>query len=111
MRTCFVVILLISVLALSLACSRTSKGIEAKKALEEEAPATNVQMIQTAITGMLLEARVNRLDDSYDEVDTREEVQNVTAGKGAYNLSEYLITSYPLNPPIDISKTGKVTID
>ncbi len=78
---------------------------------EEDSPRISINTVQTAVTGLMLEARTNELDSSYDEIDTREEVENVTAGNGAYKLSDNLSTGYPIIPAFDISRSGKVTVD
>ena len=87
------------------------KGVEGKESLEQDAPRIGSNTIQTAVTGLMLEAGVNELDSSYDEVDTRKEVENVTAGNGAFNLADHLSVSYPIAPAYDISRRGKVSID
>lgn len=90
---------------------RASKGMEAKESFEEDAPQISMNTIQTAVTGLMMQAGVNELDASYDEVDTREEVRKVTAGNGAFSLEDHLSTSYPISPAYDISKNGRISID
>ncbi len=93
------------------ACSVATKGKAGMDKAEKDFPQISINTIQMAVTGLMMEAGVSELDSSYDEVDTKEEVQNVTAGNGAYDLSDNLSASYPLNPAFDISKNGKVTVD
>ncbi len=110
-RNAAIPILLLLVLFISMpACSTVNQGISGMDKAEEEFPQISINTIQTAVTGLMLEAGVSELDSSYEGVDTREEVQNVTAGNGAYNLSDNLSTSYPLNPAFDISREGKVSV-
>ena len=85
--------------------------MEAKESFEDDAPRISANTIQTAITGLMMQAGVNELDASYDEVDTMEEVKQVTAGNGTYSLYNHLSTSYPITPAYDISKNGKISVD
>lgn len=106
-----ILIVMIFILLTFSGCDRTSKGIEAKESLEDDAPELGSNAMQTAVTGLMLEAGVSQLDASYNEVDTKEEVEKVTAGNGAFKLSSHLSTSYPITPAYDISQSGKVSVD
>jgi len=110
-KVALIVVAMVIVCQLSSGCERAARGIEAKESLEEDAPRVSRNTIQIAVTGLLMEAGVAELDSSYDEVDTKAEVKNVTAGNGAFSLYEHLSTSYPIYPAYDISKTGKVSVD
>ncbi len=104
-------IIIIAVCTIVSGCDRASKGMEGKEVLEQDAPRIGSNTIQTAVTGLMLEAGVSELDSSYDEVDTQKEADNVTAGNGAFKLSDHLSTSYPITPAYDISRSGKVSVD
>jgi hypothetical protein len=77
------------------------------KDLEEE-----FQYIQTAVEEMIVASRRPGLDAIYDEIAELAEVQNVTAGDGAYKLDDYIFGYvYPLMQAYDISQDGEVTVD
>jgi hypothetical protein len=78
---------------------------------EEEAEKDIVQLV---VQLMLTDADEEELDDDYDYVQTLAQIQQVTAGEGAYNLGNYLyvfLGSNQFTQAYDISKAGVVTVD
>ena len=81
---------------------------------DEEAKNTEFKHIQTAVTAMLADAKLNNvtteLDEDYTEIDTLAEVQGVKA-TDVYTLDAFLIGgSYPLRQSYDISKIGVASV-
>ena len=75
------------------------------------------EYMRIAVSILMNEAGVISLDDDYYEIDTMEEVKNVTAGDGHYNLFDNLPpsmhmagTAYNFTQPYDIKRDGTVTI-
>ena len=67
--------------------------------------------IQIGISGLFLRSQAY-LDDSYDEIDTEEEIKAVTSGNGEYSLYDYLYKfDYPLIQSYDIRKDGADYVD
>lgn len=104
-------VLLTAICIVSMGCDRAMEGMEKKEEAEQDTPRISANTIQTAVTGLMLEARVKELDDDYEAVNTREEVMKVTAGNGEYSLYDHLSASYPFAPAFDISRNGKVSVD
>jgi uncharacterized lipoprotein YehR (DUF1307 family) len=105
-------VLAISVAGCSSENSRLSNAAEGKDDAQKMVPRISVRTIQLAVTALMMDAGIGQLDDTYNEIDTREEVESVTAGDGVYSLSKYLdISSYDLLPAFDIALDGKVTVD
>ena len=80
---------------------------------EEEAKATELHNVQTAVLALLVEADVRFLDGNYIGVQEKTEVEAVTAGTAPDNhsLDEYVIGGqYPLLQAYDISKIGSVSV-
>jgi len=80
---------------------------------EEEAKATELHNVQTAVLALLVEADVRFLDGNYIGVQEKTEVEAVTAGTAPDNhsLDEYLMGGkYPLKQAYDISKIGAVSV-
>ena len=108
-----ILVLAISIFGCSSGSSTTaSDAIESKDNANEMAPKVSARTIQLAVTALMMAAGVGQLDAAYDEINTKEEIESVTAGNGAYNLSKYLdISSFDLLPAFDVALDGKVTID
>ena len=84
-----------------------SRGAEESREAEKH----NVQLV---VRLMLIEADEDELDNSYDEVQTLVQIQQVTAGGGAYSLDEYLHLlggDSEFTQAYDITKDGIVTVD
>lgn len=117
MKKIFIVAVIVPILVLIGVLASISSDEEkaepgAKEQAEEVAPKLNLTSMQAAVDSLKIAARSPQLDTSYDEVDTVEDFQNVTAGNGAFNLYDYLLLgSFPIFPPIDIAQDGKVTVD
>jgi len=80
---------------------------------EEEAKATELHNVQTAVLALLVEADVRFLDGNYIGVQEKTEVEAVTAGTAPDNhsLDEYIMGGkYPLKQAYDISKIGAVSV-
>ncbi len=74
----------------------------------EEAKATELANLQTAVLALLSDNKESELDASYATVDTEAEVHEVSVG--AANLASYFIgLPYPLRRPYDIAQNGVVT--
>jgi prepilin-type N-terminal cleavage/methylation domain-containing protein len=81
---------------------------------EEETGQTEQDNVQLVVQMMLMDASEEELDDDYDEIQTLAQIQQVTAGDGAYSLDNYLYLfagSNQFTQPYDISKKGVVTVD
>jgi type IV pilus assembly protein PilA len=81
---------------------------------EEESKQTEQDNVQLVVQLMLIDANEEELDDDYDEVQTLAQIQQVTAGGGAYSLDNYLYVfsgSNQFTQAYDISKEGVVTVD
>ncbi|NQT72196.1 MAG: hypothetical protein HQ553_05420 [Chloroflexi bacterium] len=78
----------------------------------EEAYNTELKNVRLAVAVLMADAGVSQLDADYFEVDTYEEVHNVTAGGGAYSIDDYLDISpeESLRQAYDIAKDGTVTV-
>ena len=80
----------------------------------EESRLAEKHNVQLVVQLMLTEADADELDDAYDEVQTLAQIQQVTAGDGAYTLDSYL---HLLNSEggflqaYDITSDGVVTVD
>lgn len=75
---------------------------------EEEAQATELANLQTAVMALLTDTGQSQLDDTYVAVDSEAEVQEVTVG--AITLHGFLIgLPYPLHRPYDIAQNGTVS--
>ena len=80
---------------------------------EEEAKATELHNVQTAVLALLIEADAHFLDGNYIGVQEKTEVEAVTAGTvpDNHSLDEYLMGGkYPLLQAYDISKIGAVSV-
>ncbi len=117
MKKIIIVAIIVPILVLiGVLASISSDDDEVEPGAEEQAaevaPKLNITSMQAAVDSLKIAARTPQLDDSYDEVDTIDDFQNVTAANGAYNLYDYLLLgSFPIVPPIDIAQNGKVTVD
>jgi len=104
--------LLVALLGAACSSERFEAGVEGRDDAQEMAPQVSLNAIQLAVTSLMMKAGVGELDASYDEVDTAEEIRNVTAGEGAYSLYDYLGRGIELfTVPVDIDIQGKVSID
>ena len=80
----------------------------------EETRAAEKHNVQLVVQLMLIEANDDELDNSYDEVQTLVQIQQVTAGGGAYGLDDYLYIlggDSEFTQAYDITKDGIVTVD
>ncbi len=76
---------------------------------EEEAKATELTNLQTAVLALMMAAEQKQLNSSYTAIDTEAEVQGVTAG--TESLGDYFIgLPYPLKQPYDIAQSGEVSV-
>ena len=76
---------------------------------EEEAKATELTNLQTAVLALMMAAEQKQLNSSYTAIDTEAEVQGVTAG--TESLADYFIgLPYPLKQPYDIAQSGEVSV-
>ena len=76
---------------------------------EEEAKATELTYLQTAVLALMMAAEQKQLNSSYTAIDTEAEVQGVTAG--TESLGDYFIgLPYPLKQPYDIAQSGEVSV-
>ncbi len=80
---------------------------------EQEARATEMHNVQLVVKIMMIEAQTKELDGDYDEVQTLGEIRGVTAGRGAYNLAQYLnlLGNNGFLQAYDISRGGLVSVD
>ena len=81
---------------------------------ETEALQTEEQNLQLVVQIMLIDAKEPELDDDYDEVQTFAQIQQVTAGGGAYSLDSYLHLlgdDNQFSQAYDITKNGTVSVD
>jgi prepilin-type N-terminal cleavage/methylation domain-containing protein len=81
---------------------------------DEESKNTEYKHVQTAVTAMLAQAKLDNvateLDADYVEIDTLAEVQGVKA-TDLYTLDTFLIGGdYPFKQSYDISKIGVATV-
>ena len=53
---------------------------------EEETNYTEHDNVQLIVQVMMIDAKETHLDDSYDEVQTSDQIKEVTTGGGAYSL-------------------------
>ena len=80
----------------------------------EETRAAEKHNVQLVVQLMLIEANEDELDNSHDEVQTLVQIQQVTAGDGAYSLDNYLYVlggDSEFTQAYDITKDGIVTVD
>ena len=83
---------------------------------EEEARLTEKDNVQLVVLAMLTDAKEDKLDNDYDEVETLTQIQGVTVTTpdGTYSLDNYL---HLLGEPkqfiqaYDIAQDGTVTVD
>ena len=62
----------------------------------------------------MLDAKVTKLDDDYEEIQTLPQIQGVTASGGAYSLDDYIVRfggATAFKQAYDISIDGEVTVD
>jgi prepilin-type N-terminal cleavage/methylation domain-containing protein len=81
---------------------------------EEEAKLTEKDNVQLVVLAMLADAKKDKLDNEYDEVQTLVQIQGVTAGGGSYSLDNYLHLlggASQFSQPYDIAQDGTVTVD
>jgi prepilin-type N-terminal cleavage/methylation domain-containing protein len=81
---------------------------------EEETKATEHDNVQLVVQVMMLDAKETQLDDSYEEVQTSDQIQAVTTGSGAYSLEDYILKfggTTDFKQAYDISIDGAVTVD
>jgi prepilin-type N-terminal cleavage/methylation domain-containing protein len=81
---------------------------------EEETKATEHHNVQLIVQVMLLDAKETYLDESYDEVQTADEIKAVTTGGGEYSLENYILKfggAPNFRQAYDISIAGAVTVD
>ena len=81
---------------------------------EEESKQAEKHNVQLVVQLMLVESDEDELDDAYDEVQTLAQIQQVTAGDGAYSLDNYLYLfggSNEFTQAYDITSDGTVTVD
>ncbi len=109
----FVILTLLVSAGMVAGCSSGGNGAgKGLREVESIPPVINLRTMQLAVTGLMLAGGEGQLDGSYDGVDTKEEIQKVTAGNGAHNLSAFLTTNrYPLGQAFDITQDGTVTVD
>jgi hypothetical protein len=63
---------------------------------------------------MMLDAKEAHLDESYDEVQTPDQIKAVTTGGGQYSLEDYILKfggTTNFRQAYDISINGAVTVD
>jgi len=80
----------------------------------EESRLAEKHNVQLVVQLMLIEADEDELDDAYDEVQTLAQIQQVTAGDGAYSLDSYLhllSSDGGFTQAYDITSDGVVTVD
>ena len=80
----------------------------------EESRLAEKHNVQLVVQLMLIEADEDDLDDAYDEVQTLAQIQQVTAGGGAYSLASYLHllgSEGGFTQAYDITSDGVVTVD
>ncbi len=81
---------------------------------EEETRYTEHDNVQLIVQVMMIDAKETHLDDSYDEVQTSDQIREVTTGGGAYSLEDYILrfgNETEFKQPYDISIEGIVTVD
>ena len=81
---------------------------------EEEAKKMEHNNVQLVTRLMLIYAEVDELDNSYNEVQTFEQIKAVTAASGLYSLDNYLYMlsdAHQFTQAYDIAEDGTVTVD
>jgi len=81
---------------------------------EQETKDTEHHNVQLIVQVMMLDAKVTHLDDSYEGVQTSDQIKEVTAGGGAYSLEDYVLKfggTTDFKQAYDIYMTGVVTVD
>jgi prepilin-type N-terminal cleavage/methylation domain-containing protein len=81
---------------------------------EEETKATEHHNVQLIVQVMLLDAKEIHLDESYDGVQTADDIKAVTTGGGEYSLEDYILKfggTLDFRQAYDISIAGVVTVD
>jgi prepilin-type N-terminal cleavage/methylation domain-containing protein len=81
---------------------------------EEETEATEHHNVQLIVQVMMLDAKETELDNSYDEIQTSDQIRAVTAGDGSYSLEDYILKfggTTDFKQAYDISIDGAVTVD
>jgi len=81
---------------------------------EEETKDTEHHNVQLVVQVMMLDAKETHLDDSYDAVQTSDQIEAVTAGGGAYSLEDYILKfggTTDFKQAYNISIDGAVTVD
>jgi prepilin-type N-terminal cleavage/methylation domain-containing protein len=80
----------------------------------EESRLAEKHNVQLVVQLMLIEADEDELDDTYDEIQTLAQIQQITAGGGAYSLASYLHilgSENGFTQAYDITSDGVVTVD
>jgi prepilin-type N-terminal cleavage/methylation domain-containing protein len=81
---------------------------------EEETKAAEHHNVQLIVQVMMIDAKETYLDDSYDEVQTSDQIEAVTTGGGAYRLEDYILKfggTTDFKQAYDMSIDGVVTVD
>ena len=81
---------------------------------EEETKGAEHHNVQLIVQVMIIDAKETYLDNSYDGVQTSDQVAAVTAGSGAHSLADYILKfggTTDFKQAYDISIDGVVTVD